>query len=315
MRAFCHLTERCTQKGIGRHAARAYHAPRVRLPHRLLKPRHKRAHDCCAERSCQIVFVDLLAFLLRIMRQIDDRRLEARERKVKRRILDMRIRQFISFGVALLCELVDFRPARITYAQNTRDLVKCLARRVVPRAAEDFKIRIIAHHHDLTVSARCNQRQERRLEFGIRQIGRCDMPADVMHRDKRLVHGISQRLTKVRPHQQRTDQTRRTGRRDRIHRVLVHFCIRQRLLGHAHDRFHVAARRDLRHHAAVKRVRFDLRVHHAGKDSPSVLDDGRRRFIAGGLNRQYSHYFTQIQKYRYNAFSKHRQFSAPAGLP
>ena len=110
------------------------------------------------------------------------------------------------------------------------------------------------------------------------------MPADVVHRDKRLAQRECERLAEIRADEQRADQAGRAGRRDRIHLVLVHVCVRERLFGHAHGGLHVPPRRDLRHHAAVQRMGLDLRVHHAGKNGPSVLDDGRRRLVAGGLD-------------------------------
>ena len=111
------------------------------------------------------------------------------------------------------------------------------------------------------------------------------MPPDMVHRDKGLAQRKGQRFAEVRAHQQRTDQAGRAGRGDRVHVLLVHLRIRQRLLGHAHHRFHVAARGDLGHNAAIQRMCLDLRVDHAGKDLASVLDDGCRRLVAGGLNR------------------------------
>ena len=110
------------------------------------------------------------------------------------------------------------------------------------------------------------------------------MPADVVHRDKRLAQRECERLAEIRADEQRADQAGRAGRRDRIHLVLVHVCVRERLFGHAHGGLHVPPRRDLRYHTAIQRMGLDLRIHHAGKNGPSVLDDGRRRLVAGGLD-------------------------------
>ena len=141
------------------------------------------------------------------------------------------------------------------------------------------------------MSAGRDEGQKRRLQLRVRQKRRRDVAADVVHRDERLVQGKGKRLAEVRADEQRTDKARRTGRRDRVHVVLIHAGVRKRLLGHAHDRLHMAARGNLGHDAAVERVGRDLRVHDVRQHFPSVLDDGGRRFIAGGLDSKYSQGF------------------------
>jgi hypothetical protein len=50
--------------------------------------------------------------------------------------------------------------------------------------------------------------------------------------------------------------------------------------------FHVCTARNLRNHAAVKRMQIDLAEDNIRQDFPSVLNDGRRRLIAGCLQRE-----------------------------
>ena len=247
----------------------------MRLLDGHLEPRHERMHDSRAERGRETVPVDGFAFLLGVVRQIDDRRLESRERKVERRILDVRIRQLVHL--------------RIADTEHAGDFIERLACCVVACAAEDFKLGVAFHHHDLAVAAGRDQCQKRRFQLRIRQISSRNVSSDVVHRNKRLVHRKGERLAEVRADEQRTEQSGRTGRGNRVHIVLVHFRVLERLLGHAHDRLHVPPRRDFRHNAAVQRVRGDLRVHHARQDFSSVLDDGCRRFIARGLDCKYFH--------------------------
>ena len=134
------------------------------------------------------------------------------------------------------------------------------------------------------------------------------MAADMMHRDERLVHRERERLAEVCADEQRTDQSRRAGRSDCIHLMLIHLRVRKRLLGHADNRLHVAARGDLGHDAAVKRVRRDLRVDNIFRPSSmtAAAVSSQEDSIASILK-----VFTPV----YRFFSKQRQFSAPAGLP
>ena len=261
----------------------------MRLLDGHLEPRHERMHDSRAERGRQTVPVDGFALLLGVVRQIDDRRFESREGEIQRRILDVRIRQLVHLRIAVLRQLVDLRTARIADTEHAGDFIERLACCVVACAAEDFKLGVAFHHHDLAVTAGRDQCQKRRFQLRIRQISSRNVSSDVVHRNERLVHRKGERLAEVRADEQRTDQSGRTGRGNRVHIVLVHFRILKRLLGHAHDRLHVPPRRDFRHNAAVQRVRGDLRVHHARQDFSSVLDDGCRRFIARGLDCKYFH--------------------------
>ena len=55
----------------------------------------------------------------------------------------------------------------------------------------------------------------------------------------------------------------------------------------------MGARRDLRHHAAERRMLLDLRQHHVGEDGAAPvrvpLDHRRRGFIAGRLDAEHDH--------------------------
>ena len=49
------------------------------------------------------------------------------------------------------------------------------------------------------------------------------------------------------------------------------------------------ARCQLRHHAAKDPVQLDLTEKLVRKKAARVIEDGRRAFIAGGLNGEYAH--------------------------
>jgi hypothetical protein len=59
------------------------------------------------------------------------------------------------------------------------------------------------------------------------------------------------------------------------------------------ERLHMGARRDLRHHAAERRMLLDLRQHHIGKDGAAAIlapfDQRRRGLVAGRLDAEHDH--------------------------
>ena len=71
----------------------------------------------------------------------------------------------------------------------------------------------------------------------------------------------------------------------------------QGLLNHSHNRFGVPAGSDLRHHAAVQLMYFDLRGDDARKQRPPVLHDRRGGLVAGAFQTQNPHFLNlQIRK-------------------
>ena len=84
------------------------------------------------------------------------------------------------------------------------------------------------------------------------------MTADMIDADQRLACRIGQRFRFRHTDQQRPDQTRPVGDRDRIDLVHRGVRFRQSLRNAGVDRFQVFARSDLRHDASVQFVRADL---------------------------------------------------------
>ena len=197
--------------------------------------------------------------------------------------------QMVFFVVARLRGLIQRRAAGIRHPEHARDLVKALPRRVVARGAENFELCVVLHVHDQAVPAGHDQTHKRRLQLGIGQIIGRDMPADMVHRHERQTQGQRRRLGKIHAHEHRADEPRRIRDRHSVQlgtRELRRF---KRVVSQCADRLDVLARRDLRHHAAIQPVQRHLRVDAVRQHLPPVANDGHRRFVARGFDRQNVH--------------------------
>ena len=134
------------------------------------------------------------------------------------------------------------------------------------------------------MAAASDKAQKRRLQLGVGQIVRGDMPPQVMHRHQRLVCRIGQPLGKVDADQHRADQPRRKGHGHSVHIADRHARIGKRLVHGGADIFRMAAAGDLRHNTAVEGLLPDAGGDHIGDDLPAILHDRRRGLIAGGLD-------------------------------
>ena len=129
-----------------------------------------------------------------------------------------------------------------------------------------------------------HQREERRAQIRLGEVGRRHMGVDVVDRDQWDAVGKGQRFGKVHADQQRADQAgmRRHGNGADVGEPYAGLV--QRLFGDAGDRFDVGAARDLRDHAAVEAVGLDLRGDDVGADGANAvrhLHDRGGRFVAG----------------------------------
>ena len=73
----------------------------------------------------------------------------------------MRFGKFECFRIALGCQTVDVRTARIWQPHGLGALVKCLAGSIVDGASEYFHVIIVPHQDNLAVATRNEQAQER----------------------------------------------------------------------------------------------------------------------------------------------------------
>ena len=130
-----HLLQICTQPGVCRNTACRHQRPHAGLLCCQLEPRYQCLTDCPLEGCRQIAFVNRLALLLRIVRQIDHRRFQAGKGEIQWGAVYMGMGQDISPVIAALGKLVNFGTAGISYTQYTGYLVKGFARRIIPCSA------------------------------------------------------------------------------------------------------------------------------------------------------------------------------------
>ena len=109
------------------------------------------------------------------------------------------------------------------------------------------------------------------------------MPVEMIDRDEREPSCPGDRLRGGDADEQGADQTGAGGHADEPHVVEPDPCLLQRIAHDGRDQLEVAARRDLRHDAAVTRVQVGLRGDDVGEDVAVRCDDGRGGLVAGGL--------------------------------
>ncbi len=106
----------------------------------------------------------------------------------------------------------------------------------------------------------------------------------MVDRYQRQVDSIGDRLGGVGADEERSCQAGAGGHRHRVDTLQGTTGALQRLLQDGHDRLHMLARGELRHHATVASVELHLRGDDAGQNLPPIADDGGGRLVAGSLN-------------------------------
>ena len=228
------------------------------------------------------------------MQQIDDIGFQAGEAEIVGAALHFRFRQLERLCIAALRRLIDMNAARIRKSHCARAFIKAFARGIVTRPADRAECRIVQHLRDARMSAADDQAEIGRLQNGLilrrrNEIIRGGMTLGVMHRDQRLAGHHRESLCKAHADQQRTDQPRRIGHGDAVHIADRHIRIGQRLRHDRQDILTVPAGCQLRHDAAELLMLLRLRRDDIGKDASAVLNNSRRRFIAGAFNSQDPH--------------------------
>ncbi len=168
----------------------------------------------------------------------------------------------------------------------TRDLVECLARRVVDGLTQQAVLRIAFDDHDHRVTARDDEHREGQLDVRILEPGRVQMRLEMVHADVRDIEGERERLGRTHADEERTGETRAVARGDGIDVGEARTRLHERFGDDAADELGVRATRDLGHHAAEARVKVDLTRHDAGTDVVPVVDHGGRSLVAAGLDAQ-----------------------------
>ena len=108
--------------------------------------------------------------------------------------------------------------AGIAEAEQGGHLVEGLAGGVVEGLAEQAVLAPGRHVEQQGVPAAHQQRHERRREGRVFEGGREEVAFQVVHTDERLPGGPGERLAVHHPDQQRADQARPGGHRDRVDR-------------------------------------------------------------------------------------------------
>ena len=116
------------------------------------------------------------------------------------------------------------------------------------------------------------------------------MPLDVVDGDQPHAARQAQTLCVGEPHQQRADQARSHGDRDRVEIPEPGGREFQRLADYRHNGAQMLARGQLRDHASVLAVRAHLRRYDAGKHTLPVFHHGGGSFITRGFDAQDAHY-------------------------
>ena len=194
------------------------------------------------------------------------------------------MRHGIARLVAAACRLVQRSPAGIGHIQHPCNLVKALPCCVVARAAENLHLAVVLDIDQHRMSARDDEAQKGRLQIGISDVIRGDMPADMVDGNERFVQCQRRRLRKIHADEQRADQPRRIGHRKRVDLTAGDLCLRKRLLRKSVNRLNVLSRRDLRHNTAVNAVQRHLRGDAVRQHLTPVAHKGDRRLVAGGFN-------------------------------
>ncbi len=131
---------------------------------KLHRTRNKAFAHGTGERGAERRRSYLLALLLGVVYEVDDRGLETRKAHVVGVTLDMGAGQNILGVVTGPGKRVDVLAARVGQAEDARCLIKALAGRVVPRRAHDTHVGIGAYIDEQGIPARDRKTEEGRLK-------------------------------------------------------------------------------------------------------------------------------------------------------
>ena len=191
--------------------------------------------------------------------------------------------------VAVLRQPIDDGP-RIAKAEQLRDLVVGLTRRIVPRPAEQLIGAGPFDEIQAGVAARDDQHDGRQRQLAVLQHERFDVAGEVVHGHERQVRRRGGRLGERHADEERPDQARPLRDGDRTEVAPGRSRFDQRAIDHAADVAKVLPRGELRHDPAPLGMDRDLgrdhvRAHHPGRCRVAGLfDHGGRGLVAGGFD-------------------------------
>jgi hypothetical protein len=192
-------------------------------------------------------------------------------------------------GIAQRRETIDDRAARIAEAQELRHLVVGLARGVVTGTAEPFHTARRGDEVEARVSSRRYQHHRGLGHLTVFEHEGLDMAGQMVHGDERDAGCPRKRLGEGKTHEQGADQPGALGHGQCVD---LDACLGERALDHAADVADVLSGGELGHHPSPLPVQIHLRSHDVRQHPPRpvagarLLDDGRSRLVAGGLDAQ-----------------------------
>ena len=218
-------------------------------------------------------------------------RLETREAEVER-VAHPGSREHPVVRRRRLGRTADRGTARIAEAEQPADLVECLARGVVDGRAKQSIGQVVAHLGEERVTARDDDRNERKHRLGrLRTVGvakprRVDVALEMVDPDQRPVVDPRKRLREVDPDEKRAGEPGSVRDGDRPDVVPRHARVGPRFVEHGHDPANVRSRGDLRDDPARWRVQRDLRRDDVGQDARLAVDDGDAGLVARRFDRE-----------------------------
>ena len=231
---------------VGRHAASDHHAAAPAVPRRPHERIDQRMHDHPLERRRHIPPRHVRLAL----QEGGHGGLQTAEGELEPALSPQRDRQVDGGRVAAVRQAGERRAPGKTEVEEARDLVECLARRVVAGPAE---LLVGAPGRDVEqrrVPARRHQADERRLDARIRR-ARCDVPLEMVHLAERYAERPRQRLPVREPDQERAHQPGTVGGGHQVDIRPLESSVDEGAVEHAVDDVEVLARRLLGHDAAV----------------------------------------------------------------
>jgi hypothetical protein len=182
------------------------------------------------------------------------------------------------------------RPARQAQPQELGRLVEGLAQSVVDGGAEPLVAADVVHEEELGVAARDQQQQIGRAQpLGEAHGERVCLQMIDAHQ-RALAHE-GDRFRGRDADQEAADQAGSGRHRHRVETGKVDASLAHGLADDLVQAFHVCARGNLRHDAAVAAMLLPLRPHHVGKDASAAvhtaLDDGGCRLVATRLDAEH----------------------------
>ena len=184
----------------------------------------------------------------------------------------MHLREGVAVLVPFFRQLVQQRASGIRYVQHPRHLVEGFPRRVVHRVAQQFVFAVLAHVHQMAVSAAGHQAHERRLERRVRHEVRAHVALYVVDLYQRHIKAVRQGFGEAHAREQCAYQPGAICDRHRVYAFRADIRVFKRVAVQGTQRLHVHAAGDLRHHAAVQRVDVYLAGDLVSQHLPAVSD-------------------------------------------